>query len=161
MSAEDFDDETHARQVERDLASMRADRVDAAWDATYSDVPASALESHVDHLAEENEIGRVVAARRGYLDQQRSDRAMQRYGRDCARPTSPEELDAAHQRLGPLLAASQCPSTVLEPTGRYVETNPAPEALRRASSAGDEQDGPTAVAPRPGRWTRWCRWWSE
>lgn len=58
-------------------------------------------------------------------------------------------------------AGPQCPPKRPEPADRYVETNPAPEALRRPSSAGTSQDGPTAVAPRPGRWRRWCRWWSE
>lgn len=174
MSADDFDAEAHDRQHERDMARWRADRVDAAWDATYSDVPASATESYGDHLAEENEIGRTLAARRAYLDQQRSDRAMQRYDQDCARPTSPEELDAAHQRLAPLLAGPVCPPKPSEPTdlydgllwaiqdcnfciGRY-RTNSAPEAGSGAHRAGRTEPGPDAVAPRPGRWRRLRRW---
>jgi len=58
-------------------------------------------------------------------------------------------------------AGPQCPSKRPADPDRYVEANPAPEALRRPSSAGNQQDGPDAVAPRPGRWRRLCRWISE
>lgn len=63
-------------------------------------------------------------------------------------------FDPVHPDAGP-----QCPSKRPTDPDRYVRTNPVPEALSGAHSAGDEQDGPTAVAPRPGRWRRWCRWW--
>ena len=106
-----------------------------------------------------------VSAHRAYVQRSRDRSAVTAWAR-----TPEAQETAARARLiglfdpvspeGPR-PGPQCPSTAPADPDRYGNTNPVAEALRSPSSAGDEQDGPDAVAPRPGRWRRWCRWISE
>lgn len=169
MSEPTFDPVAFERQVADDLASWRADLVTAAWDATYSDVPAS--EAELDHLAEEVEIGKVVAARRGYLDGLVAARAMQRYDKAAARDRHGYVRDRAALAEWARTPEAQETAARAKTIGLF---DPVPDEGPRVGpvcpperpadpdlAAGDPvHRNPAAghTAPRPGRWRRWCRW---